>query len=90
MTPEPHNGRGSRSSRVWLVVLTLVCLGILAAVLTPTLLVIVGFGQAMSSFAPSSPTNQPPRGFQVIVFIIVGALPLLVYLLRRRFSQRRK
>jgi hypothetical protein len=62
----------------------------LVAVLAPTVLLFIGFGQAMSSFGPAHHESQPGRGFQLIVFIIVGALPLLIYLLRRAFSHRNK
>jgi len=59
-------------------------------VLAPTLLLFIGFNSAMSSFGPSHGPSQPPQIIELVGFIIVGALPLAIFLLRRAFSRRHK
>jgi hypothetical protein len=56
----------------------------------PLVIGFVGFETAMSWFGPGTRTSQPPRWVGLAGFIIIGALPLLIFLIRRRFSNRNK
>lgn len=78
------------SSRTVTIILTLVCVGILIAVFAPIITGLIAFETAMSSFGPTTRTTGAPRWVGLVGFIIIGALPLTVYLLRRAFSRRHK
>ena len=66
------------------------CLGILVVGFAPFVIAFIGLGTAMSSFGPPRGPSQTPPGLELAGFIILGALPLLIFLIRRRFSNRNK
>ena len=97
--PMPHSnhhgisgshGSARKGFRTMTIVLSLVCIGILIAVLAPTVLLFFGFHQAMSSFGPAHVPSQAAPIVPLIGLIVICALPLAIFLLRRAFSNRHK
>lgn len=73
--------------RLWPIFL--LCFCVLVIALAPFALTAVGFYTAMGSFGPSHSPSETPRAVQLAGFIVIGALPRLIYAVRRYFARNK-